>query len=53
MYVAELLERKRALLDDRQEASAERLIALDRELEEIDDRLSRLEWTEAPPTTLH
>ncbi|QQO13228.1 hypothetical protein JJB99_27995 [Bradyrhizobium diazoefficiens] len=53
MHVAELLERKRTLLDDRQEASPDRLIALDHELEEIDDYLTRLEWAEAPPTAPH
>lgn len=53
MHVAELLERKRTLLDDRQEASPDRLIALDHEIEEIDGYLTRVEWAEAPPTAPH
>jgi hypothetical protein len=48
--VAELLERKRMLLDRRQEARPEELAAVDHELQEIDEALTRLESKEAPPT---
>jgi hypothetical protein len=51
MYdIAELLERKRKLLDRRQEAGYEYLAAVERELQQIDEVLTRLESTEAPPT---
>jgi hypothetical protein len=45
----ELLKRKRALLDDRQQARPDRLIAIDHELQEIDEYLTRLESTEVAP----
>jgi hypothetical protein len=48
--VAELLERKRALLDRRQEAGPARFAAVELELREIDDMLTRLESREAPTT---
>lgn len=48
--VAELLERKRTLLDRRHEAGLEHLAEVEHELQEIDDVLSRLESKEAPPT---
>ncbi|WP_407179944.1 hypothetical protein [Bradyrhizobium sp. STM 3562] len=51
--VLELLARKRALLDCRQEAEADRLAEVERELREIDEALSRLESSEAPPTSPH
>lgn len=41
--VAEILERKRELLDRRQEAGPARFAAVERELEEIDALLTRLE----------
>jgi hypothetical protein len=40
--VTELLERKRTLLDRRQEAKPDRLVDVERELREIDQALSRL-----------
>jgi hypothetical protein len=40
--VAELLERKRTLLDRRQEAKPDRLVDVEHELREIDQALSRL-----------
>ena len=51
MHLAELLKCKRALLYDREQAGPDRLIVLDRELQEIDEYPTRLEWTEAPPTS--
>jgi hypothetical protein len=48
--IAELLERKRKLLDRRQEVGPEHLAALEHELHEIDEALTRLESKEAPPT---
>ena len=48
--VAELLERKRTLLDRRHEAGREHLAEVEHELQEIDEALSRLEAKEAPPT---
>jgi hypothetical protein len=48
--VVELLERKRALLDRKQEAGPERLAEVERELQEIDQALNRLESPETPPT---
>lgn len=45
--VAEILERKRKLLDRRQEAGPARFAAVERELEEIDAVLTRLESTAA------
>lgn len=51
--IAELLERKRKLLDSRQEVEPERLAAVERELQEIDQALTRLELKEAPPTAPH
>ena len=51
MYdVAELLERKRRLLDRRQDAGSESLAAVEHELRQIDEALTRLELKEAPPT---
>jgi len=51
MYdIAELLERKRKLLDRRQDAGSEHLAAVEHELQEIDEALTRLELREAPPT---
>jgi hypothetical protein len=41
--VAELLERKRTLLDRRQEAEPDCLAEVEQELQEIDQALSRLE----------
>jgi hypothetical protein len=51
--IAELLERKRKLLDRRQEAGYEHLAAVEHELQEIDEALTRLELKEAPPTAPH
>lgn len=51
--IAELLEHKRKLLDRRQEVEPEHLAAVERELQEIDEALTRLELKEAPPTALH
>jgi hypothetical protein len=48
--VAELLERKRTLLDRRQEAGPDHLAEVEHELHEIDEALSRLESKDAPPT---
>jgi hypothetical protein len=48
--VAELLERKRTLLDLRQEAEPEHRAAVERELQKIDEALTRLESKETPPT---
>lgn len=47
---AELLERKRKLLARRQEGDTEHLAAVERELKNIDDALTRLELNDAPPT---
>jgi hypothetical protein len=47
---AKLLERKRKLLAYRQEGNVEQLAAVERELKDIDDALSRLELNDAPPT---
>lgn len=47
---AKLLERKRKLLACRQEGNVEHLAAVERELKNIDDALSRLEVNDAPPT---
>jgi hypothetical protein len=47
---AKLLERKRKLLAYRQEGNVEQLAAVERELKDIDDALSRLEVNDAPPT---
>jgi hypothetical protein len=47
---AELLERKRKLLARRQESDTEHLAAVERELKNIDDALTRLELNDAPPT---
>jgi hypothetical protein len=47
---AKLLERKRTLLAYRQEGNVEHLAAVERELKDIDDALSRLEANDAPPT---
>jgi len=51
--IAELLERKRKLLDRRQAVGPEHLAAVERELQEIDQALTRLESKEAPPTAPH
>ena len=48
--VAKLLERKRTLLDRRQQAGPEHLAEVEHELHEIDEVLSRLESMDAPPT---
>jgi hypothetical protein len=48
--VVELLERKRTLLDRRQEAHPEQLAEIERDLQEINRILTRLESEEAPPT---
>jgi len=48
--VAELLERKRTLLDRRHEAGSEHLAEVEHELHEIDKALSQLESKDAPPT---
>ena len=47
---AKLLERKRKLLARRQEGNVEHLAAVELELKNIDDALSRLEVNDAPPT---
>jgi hypothetical protein len=47
---ATLLERKRKLLARRQEGDTEHLAAVERELKNIDDALTRLELNDAPPT---
>ena len=47
---AKLLERKRKLLARRQEGNSEHLAAIERELKNIDDALTRLEVKDAPPT---
>lgn len=47
--IAELLERKRKLLDRRQEVGPEHLAAVEQELQEIDEALSRLESRQTPP----
>jgi len=47
---AELLERKRKLLTRRQEGGTKHLAAVERELKNIDDALTRLELNDAPPT---
>jgi hypothetical protein len=47
---AKLLERKMKLLARRQEGNVEQLAAVERELRNIDDALSRLEVNDAPPT---
>jgi len=47
---ASLLERKRKLLARRQEGNVEHLAAVERELKNIDDALTRLEANDAPPT---
>ncbi len=47
---AKLLERKRKLLARRQEGNVEHLVAVERELKNIDDALSRLEVNDVPPT---
>ena len=52
-HIAELLERKRMLLDRRREADPEQLAEIERDLKEIDRTLSRLELEEAPPTAPH
>ncbi len=51
--VAELLERKRKLVERKQNAPPEQLGALEHELREIDEALSRLESKDAPPTAPH
>ena len=51
--VAELLERKRTLLDRRHVVGTEHLAEVEHELHEIDEALSRLESTDAPPTAPH
>jgi hypothetical protein len=51
--VVELRERKRTLLDRRQEAHPEQLAEIERDLQEIDRILTRLESEEAPPTAPH
>jgi hypothetical protein len=51
--VAELLERKRTLLDLRHEAGPDRRAAVERELQEIDEALTRLESKETPRTAPH
>ena len=51
--IAELLERKRMLLDRRQEAGPDLLDEVEKELQEIDRALTRLESKEAPPTAPH
>jgi hypothetical protein len=51
--VAELLERKRTLIDRRHEAGHQHLAEVEHELEEIDKALSRLESRESPPTVPH
>ena len=48
--IAELLERKRALLDLRQNAEPEQLAKIEHDLRDIDETLTRLESKEAPPT---
>lgn len=48
--VAELLERKRRLLDRRQQADPDNLARVERELQEIDCALTRLESKEVPRT---
>jgi hypothetical protein len=47
---AKLLERKRTLLAYQQEGNVKHLAAVERELKDIDDALSRLEVNDAPPT---
>jgi len=47
---AKLLERKRKLPAHRQEGNVEHVAAIERELKNIDDALSRLEVNDAPPT---
>ena len=51
--IAELLERKRMLLDRRQEAGPEFLDLVEKELQQIDRALTRLESKETPPTAPH
>lgn len=51
--IAELLDRKRTLLDRRHEAGPEHLAEVEHELQEIDEALSRLESKDAPPTAPH
>jgi hypothetical protein len=48
--IAKLLERKRKLIDRRQEVGPEHLAAVEHELQEIDAALTLLESKEAPPT---
>jgi hypothetical protein len=48
--IAELLERKRTLLDRRHEVGSKHLAEVEHELHEIDEALSRLECMDAPPT---
>jgi hypothetical protein len=48
--IAELLERKRKLLDRRQQVGPEHLAAVEHELQKIDEALTRLESKEALPT---
>ena len=47
---AKLLERKKKLLVRRQEGKIENLAAVERELKNIDEALTRLEASHAPPT---
>lgn len=47
---AKLLERKRKLLARRQEGNVQHLAAVERELKNIDDALTRQEVNDAPPT---
>jgi hypothetical protein len=51
MNLARLLEHKRALLDVRRQSSSDRLIAIDNELQEIDEYLTRLEAAAMPAAT--
>jgi hypothetical protein len=53
MDVAELLERKRTLIERRQEAEPEYFAEIDHELHEIDEALTRVESKETPPTASH